>query len=250
MKVCVAMGFVQNDGKFIPWFFCGLVGVVLSFASGCGEEMGTEESRSEPEVAQPDMAEPEMVEEPEAGCEVLWVSGETVSIFAHEASRPDATVDTPGADSTAVCSRAGVLPWTDVSYDEATAACESIGARLCEGAEWNSACKGADLAIYPYGAMYEPETCNVLESPDGCLGECRLVATGVYERCVSAVGAFDMSGNAAEWVADQRPFGEEVFDIRGGSYFSANDNTIRCRNGQVWGMRNEKRPDLGFRCCR
>ena len=155
------------------------------------------------------------------------------------------------AGGASVCSRPGVLPWVNVSWDEARAACAAVGASLCSGSAWNAACRGQDRASYPYGDEYDPDACNVLESPDGCLNQCRVVPTGSYESCVSAAGAYDMSGNVAEWVEDQRPFGGEVeYEVRGGSYYSADDATIQCRDGHIWRPPGDRSPELGFRCCR
>lgn len=206
--------------------------------------------------APPDLASPDVDSEVtqdvapdsvDAGTEcVVWAG----NVFAHEASRSDATLSSHG-QAASVCSRAGVLPWVEVTWEEAGAACAAIGATLCEGAAWNAACRGEGGTRYPYGETYDPDVCNVLESPDGCLNECRVAATGQYAGCVSAAGAFDMSGNVAEWVADRRPFGEaDEYEVRGGSYYSANDATIQCRDGHTWRPPQTRSPELGFRCCR
>ncbi len=180
------------------------------------------------------------------GC-AQWVG----NVFQYEASRPDATAESHGLDGASVCSRAGVLPWVEVTWAEASAACATLGATLCSGPAWDAACKGEGGSRYPYGADYDPDACNVLESPDGCLNACRVAATGQYDRCVSAAGALDMSGNVGEWVADERPFGQELqYEVRGGSYFSANDATIQCRDGHTWRTPDTRSPELGFRCCR
>jgi len=190
------------------------------------------------------------------GCGPAWAStdpgtGVAAQIFIYEASRPDATADSPGVEGGVVCSRAGVIPWTDVTWDEAVAACATVGARLCPGAEWDNGCYGEGRTSYPYGNTYDPNACNVLESPDGCLtGTCRLVPTGSYPRCRSASSALDMTGNASEWVGDQRTFGDEMYDVRGGHYASADDANIRCRNAHFWRERTYHDPMLGFRCCR
>ncbi len=246
----------------------------VAFVVGCGADEGGQ-SNGEPDdvmeapeewgqdpIDEPDVVEdvvdvvedePDMMMEEEPACEQVWVPAGAGSIFAYEASRPDANDVNPGQDGSAACSRPGVIPWTGVTWQEAVDACESIGAQLCGGVQWDEACKGPGRAIFPYGADYDPNVCNVLESPDGCLNpgsQCRVVATGVYEGCVSEAGAFDMSGNVAEWVADLRPFGEEAYDVRGGSYLSADDNTIRCRNANVSKEPGFTNPDLGFRCCK
>ena len=74
----------------------------------------------------------------------------TTQIMAYEASRPDATATAGGSDQVYACSQAGVLPWTDVTYPQAVAACTSIGARLCTEAEWEGACAQAPATPLTY----------------------------------------------------------------------------------------------------
>ena len=64
----------------------------------------------------------------------------SVNIMKYEASRPNATAGSQGTGGTYVCSRADVIPWTNVTRPQAQAACVAIGARLCTEAEWESAC--------------------------------------------------------------------------------------------------------------
>lgn len=251
----------------LPWAVALVVGCgggSSGAAAGGGVDAGVSDAAEADEPSEPaDVAVSDLGEDEvgDAGgaltedarsevCEQVWRQLGGFEMFAFEASRPDATAQAAGEDGASVCSREGVLPWTEVSWVEAAEACESIGARLCTGAEWDGGCRGEGRAIFPYGQDYDPEACNVLESPDGCFNACRLVTTGQYERCVSASGVHDMSGNAAEWVADRRPFGDEAYDVRGGSYFSADDNTIRCRNANLSREPTFTNPDLGFRCCR
>src|SRR5262249_32516674 len=63
--------------------------------------------------------------------------------------RPDARAATSGTVQTHVCSRTGVLPWTNVKQPEAEAACTSIGARLCTEEEWHRACSVVTAVDYP-----------------------------------------------------------------------------------------------------
>ena len=62
-----------------------------------------------------------------------------VQIMKYEASRPDAL--TTNTLQTHVCSTAGRLPWTNITYPQAVAACTSVGARLCSEAEWQDMCQ-------------------------------------------------------------------------------------------------------------
>ncbi len=71
-----------------------------------------------------------------------WVTipGSTKQIMKYEASRPDARSAADGTQTTHVCSRAGVLPWTNITYPQAVAACSGVGATLCSEVEWQSMC--------------------------------------------------------------------------------------------------------------
>jgi hypothetical protein len=64
----------------------------------------------------------------------------STQIMKYEASRPSATATSQGTGGSYVCSRADVLPWTNVTRPQAQAACAAIGARLCTEAEWETAC--------------------------------------------------------------------------------------------------------------
>jgi hypothetical protein len=47
------------------------------------------------------------------------------------------------------CSKPGVLPWTNVTYPEALAVCESMGASLCTEPQWHGACSVVTPETYP-----------------------------------------------------------------------------------------------------
>ena len=92
------------------------------------------------------------------------------------------------------CSLAGLVPSGSLSYYRARWACEAQGKRLCEGREWRLSCAGENVNVYPYGPMLLPGACNDL------WGAGVPSATGAFEICVTDDGAFDMSGNLAEWI--------------------------------------------------
>ena len=149
----------------------------------------------------------------------LWV-------YRYEASRPDATETKPGMIAARACSRATVLPWTNITYDEAVDACEAADMKLCTVAEWKQVCQGgsscawsfvpatpanADLPDWPdrLPGSAEPDeqevACNGhnLMAAPGSADTDALAATGAYPRCYTLQGAeqvFDLSGNAKEWV--------------------------------------------------
>jgi formylglycine-generating enzyme required for sulfatase activity len=178
-------------------------------------------------------------------------------IFQYEASRPDATGAAAGTLTHRACSAAGRLPWTQVTYAQAQAACATQGARLCTEAEWQRACQTAagtpcrwsySTTCTTYSAMrcngndYDP----VAGAPDTDV----VLATGALPMCYASWGAagnvFDMSGNVEEW-AERRAVG--INPIRGGSTLDTAGG-IECGfNFQVAGDTFQT-TTLGFRCCR
>lgn len=76
------------------------------------------------------------------------------------------------------------VPWTNVAKPQAEQLCARAGKRLPTNAEWYVTAKGTPD---------NKTTCNI----DG--GELR--RTGGADNCASGVGAFDMVGNAWEWVS-------------------------------------------------
>jgi len=126
----------------------------------------------------------------------------------------------------------GRTPKVNVTFDAAAGLCKAAGKRLCTDGEWQRTCGGA----FPYGKQFDAGRCNT-EDADG---EARsLSATGRFPRCRSAVGAYDMSGNAAEWTADQT--------VRGGDYTSADEDAACSAGGKR--AAGSARPSIGFRCC-
>jgi formylglycine-generating enzyme required for sulfatase activity len=101
---------------------------------------------------------------------------------------------TPGSPLYAV-SIAGVHPTACVTWFQAQQACANSRKRLPSNGEWQMAAAGT-----PEGAAGDDGTtqCNTLNGVDA-------VNTGSRSACVSNHGAFDMVGNADEWVADWVP---------------------------------------------
>lgn len=144
----------------------------------------------------------------------------------------EATIAIPPFPSFAIeplaVSAKGVFPQGYLTADQAEAACNAAGKRLCSEAEWVTACRGDAMKDYPYGERYEQGACNVYreDHPSAMLhgnaaryhddprngqlvvaGRTLLLATGSSPRCASTWGndaIFDMVGNLDEWVADAR----------------------------------------------
>ncbi|MEJ5224833.1 MAG: formylglycine-generating enzyme family protein [Anaerolineales bacterium] len=175
-----------------------------------------------------------------------------------------------------VCVDAGACPWPTnrdyiryrriqnypvnfVTWEMAKTYCEWRGARLPTEAEWEKAAQGQPGWMYPWG--------NTIDCNRANYGDCRkgLIAVGKYKLNVSIYGAYDMPGNAWEWVADwyasdyystlpngavnpQGPERGEFKVIRGGStYTSSFALRIASRDYLKPNLSNY---DGSFRCAR
>jgi formylglycine-generating enzyme required for sulfatase activity len=94
----------------------------------------------------------------------------------------------------------GVLPSTHLSWFQAAAAARNSAKRLPANAEWQAAALGTPDPGVSEAASDDCNTAN-----GGGAGVLVPVPTGTRANCVSDVGAFDMVGNAVEWVADWMP---------------------------------------------
>jgi len=122
-------------------------------------------------------------------------------------------------------SASGVFPQAYVNRNEAKAACEASGKRLCTLGEWYRACRGSTKQTYGYGSRYEKGRCNAgkphllgrvfgndpqrwtfdehFNSPKLSLEPGFLAKTAEHTGCTSDYGVFDMIGNLHEWVSDK-----------------------------------------------
>jgi serine/threonine protein kinase len=133
----------------------------------------------------------------------------------------------------------GFPPRASVSFVEALQLCNGKGARMCTAGEWERACRGPAGANFPYGATFSPKACNT-KAPGS-----KVASAGSFPECKSAVGAFDMVGNVAEWVLVDAG---QVPAQKGGSAQSA-QTEARCDN-TVSVSALGGGPLVGFRCCK
>jgi hypothetical protein len=205
--------------------------------------------------------------------ETVYFTGKDVTMFVYEASRYDAKVDDHGFDSTRrPCSYKGKQPWTNVTKEEAQAACAKVGTgwRLCTANEWFDACNGGGNTTFPYGADYVGSTCNGFDftAPSPAATK----ATRAAAMCISHVNGaasgdelWDMSGNVKEWVVSglASTAGTGPYELRGGAYDIASfvDNSVAPPVTRAPGLQCDattpaptgvdvRLPSVGFRCCR
>jgi formylglycine-generating enzyme required for sulfatase activity len=88
-------------------------------------------------------------------------------------------------------SEPGRLPWRYISQDQAAQACAKAGKRLPTNQEWYAAALGTPDPLSGWGQ----DDCNVNGNQGG-----KPAPAGSGANCVSAAGAYDMVGNAWEWV--------------------------------------------------
>jgi formylglycine-generating enzyme required for sulfatase activity len=157
----------------------------------------------------------------------------------YEASRSDATDSRAGQDNSRALSQPGVIPWQIPSNEDASAACEASGKRLCTPEEWTLACQGTIITDYSYGNTYDPSACNGIDTFGR--DSFHLTPTGAFPRCANEWGVFDLNGNLWEHVA-----GGSDSAVRGGAYNCSDSAALhRCR----YIPRTWTPSARGFRCC-
>jgi hypothetical protein len=186
-----------------------------------------------------------------AGCPADTVAIETFCMDRYEA--PNEAGSPPLAMQTAI---------------EGAAWCEARSKRLCSEAEWVRACEGQAKTTYPYGDTYEAHRCDddkTWISPDWTTlaswpsPAAQAEATKLYQAdpsgkrtgCVSVEGAFDLTGNVAEWVTRSFNHANNYDHVMKGCYWAG------CYGGTLpnCSFVNPAHPgtfrsyEAGFRCC-
>lgn len=161
-------------------------------------------------------------------------------IDVYEASREDADRTTPGVqDDGRARSLPDRLPWRNVTWGGARAACEANGKRLCALDEWVDACDGAvgdGGNTYVYGDTLDAPRCNTQGAG--------VAITGSLESCKATTNTYDQSGNLWEWTGGTMG----AAAARGGGWRSS--QTHRCVDALPGASPNDATEEIGFRCCR
>jgi len=142
-------------------------------------------------------------------------------------------------------------PVAEVSWQDALAYARWVGKRLPTEPEWERAAKGPNSTLYAYGNSYDPRKANTETG--------KLTSVGSYPP--SGFGAFDLTGNAAEWTGSLfKPYPYKASDgreelgaagprvVRGG-HSSSGIRGSRClvRTGIP---AEQSLQTVGFRCAR
>ncbi len=200
--------------------------------------------------------------------EVTRANGNPMLVMKYEASRPDASDADAGEVSTLACSRAGVLPWTNITWRDARDACCALnedgscpssgetGWRLCPANDWESACEGpTDACAWSYASSCgtsQRRRCNgeeVDSDPARAGDQDAIATTGSFSGCYtrwSGGDVYDLSGNVKEWTATAVSSG--VYQQRGGAYTNV-ESARTCEYDFVVAPRDFAFPNTGFRCC-
>jgi len=142
-------------------------------------------------------------------------------------------------------------PVAEVSWQDALAYARWVGKRLPTEPEWERAAKGPNSTVYAYGNSYDPRKANT--------GTGKITPVGSY--APNGFGAFDLTGNVAEWTGSLfKPYPYKTSDgreelgaagprvVRGG-HSSSGIRGSRClvRTGIP---ADQSSQTIGFRCAR
>ena len=167
-------------------------------------------------------------------------------------------------------SRKGVKPQAYISRDQAEAACENAGKRLCTDEEWLTACKGKKPTQWPYGDERKDGACNDAgvssfnhyygasgaepeksaytwaNMNDPRLNQLQgsLAPTGKFKKCRNGFDVHDMVGNLHEWTAARSG------TFRGGYYLDTHINGEGCEYKTTAHDAKYHDYSTGFRCCK
>jgi len=148
-------------------------------------------------------------------------------------------------------------PRTNLTWFDAVEYCERRNARLPTEAEWEYAARGPDNLVYPWGDEMDDTVLVFDKNSPGSVS-----AVGSRPEGASWVGAYDMSGNAWEWVSSiyeaypYRPGDgrEDMADDRGRRVYRSGIHSYIdygvSTSIRFWLRPNKRDWFIGFRCAR
>ena len=131
------------------------------------------------------------------------------------------------------------LPINFVSLYGAIDSCESVGKRLCTDEEWKEAA-GSKISKYPYGKKYSRRKCNTDSG--------KRAGSGKNKQCRSYHGAYDMTGNLAEWTSTKDANNPDFYKVYGGNFSSSSTATTKSYKFSYFPT--NRYVGVGFRCCK
>lgn len=134
----------------------------------------------------------------------------------------------------------GGIPQAYISYYQAQDSCFIAKKRLCTTEEWSIACSGPYSAKYPYGQLYERYGCTTHDTT--------VARSGINPECRSFFGAYDMSGNLAEWTSTKSVENSAFYYVTGGFWDSGPKSGCFDKRYSYY-PQNQHNP-VGFRCCK
>lgn len=150
-------------------------------------------------------------------------------------------------------------PVTNISWDSAQAFCAWADVRLLTEAEWEKAARGAcagDARVYPWGNQMPKTPCANFGQD---VKTQSTTPVDQFPSGASPYGALDMAGNIWEWTssvladypydaddAREDPTSRAHRVLRGGSFYSPNENYIRCASRSS-SYPQRRRDHIGFR---
>jgi hypothetical protein len=208
--------------------------------------------------------------------------GTNLWMYQYEASRAGATAGDPGTgngyqstapagntvDKTQSCSLPGVLPWFNVTADEASQTCQARGGRLCTLAEWQSAChatvackwgyaprgatctspaaagKFCNLAAFDFDPATPGDQDGLLPTASTLLQNCWSDWSGLQSNPANLDDIRDITGNLREVTLNG-----SVYTLMGGAFNSQSEDSASCDHTFYTVDATFKLYDMGFRCC-
>ncbi|MBE0688459.1 MAG: SUMF1/EgtB/PvdO family nonheme iron enzyme [Anaerolineaceae bacterium] len=133
----------------------------------------------------------------EVALDAFWIDRTEVTNAMYRLCMEAGVCTTPGFDKYYPYEEYSDFPVVYIRWDQANMYCEWAGRRLPTEAEWEKAARGTDALIYPWGnEAPSSNRLNYAREIDD------IMPVGSFPEGVSPYGAYDLAGNAWEWVAD------------------------------------------------